>query len=131
MTELLLYGSTFVTVFALGFQSLNVNQGRYIAAFLTSFVIGGSSLVLYRYLPQPTWTQVLAYLLGGSTGIVASMWMHKRTIGRKPRVDRHPPWAEPEAKPHRRIVAGRPVSFDLGYQPIGRRGNANPPTKKP
>jgi len=82
MTELLLYASTFITVFALGFQSLNVNQGRYLAAFLTSFVIGGSSLVLYRYLPNPTASQILAYLLGGATGIVSSMWLHKRTLGR-------------------------------------------------
>ena len=82
MTELLLFASTFITVFALGFQSLNVNQGRYAWAFFTSFVIGISSLVLYRYLPQPTWTQVIAYLFGGATGIVSSMWAHKRTAGR-------------------------------------------------
>ncbi len=95
MIELALFGSTFVTVFALGFQSLNVNQGRYLAAFLTSFVIGGSSLVLYRYLPQPTWSQIVGYLLGGASGIVASMWMHKRTVGRKPQID---------------VIAGRPVT---------------------
>lgn len=85
MSELALFVSTFATVFALGFQSLNVNQGRYLAAFLTSFVIGGSSLVLYKYLPQPTATQVLAYLLGGATGIVASMWAHRRWFAARPR----------------------------------------------
>ena len=83
MIELALFGSTFVTVFALGFQSLNVNQGRYVWAFLTSYVIGGSSLVLYRYLPDPTLTQILAYLNGGAFGIVAGMrfhrWFHFRT----------------------------------------------------
>lgn len=83
MIVAMLFASTFITVFALGFQSLNVNQGRYAAAFLTSFVIGGASLVLYRYLPDPTITQVLAYLLGGATGIVSSMYVHKRTLGRK------------------------------------------------
>ena len=77
MTEALLFGSTFVTVFALGFQSLNVNQGRYVWAFLTSYAIGGSSLVLYRYLPDPTWTQILAYLNGGAFGIVSGMRFHK------------------------------------------------------
>lgn len=81
MIEIVLYASTFVTVFALGFQSLNVNQGRYLAAFLTSFAIGGASLVLYRYLPDPTPAQILAYLFGGATGIVSSMWVHRRTVG--------------------------------------------------
>lgn len=99
MIELALFASTFVTVFALGFQSLNVNQGRYLAAFLTSFVIGGSSLVLYRYLPQPTWSQIAGYLLGGATGIVASMWMHKRTIGRAAVQRKVPPRPIPAPRP--------------------------------
>lgn len=113
MSELLLYASTFVTVFALGFQSLNVNQGRYAAAFLTSFAIGGSSLVLYRYLPEATWTQVIAYLLGGATGIVASMWMHKRTVGRTSRMG---------------VIGNRPIT---GYQPERSTGAVNAPVRKP
>ena len=32
MTELMLFLSTFVAVFALGFQSLNVNNGHYVAS---------------------------------------------------------------------------------------------------
>lgn len=82
MIEAALFASTFVTVFALGLQSQNVVGGHYVAAFVTSFVIGGASLVLYRYLPDPTPTQVFAYLCGGATGIVSSMWIHRRTIGR-------------------------------------------------
>ncbi len=83
MIALTIYGSTFVTVFALGLQSLNVNGGHYGAAFFTSFVIGGSSLVLYKTLPDADAIQCAAYLLGGATGIVSAMWAHKRTIGRK------------------------------------------------
>ena len=83
MTELALFTSTFITVFALGFQSLNVNQGRYLWAFFTSFVIGGASIALYKLLPDASVTQCAAYLIGGATGIVASMWTHKRTVGRK------------------------------------------------
>jgi hypothetical protein len=76
--SLVLYCSTFITVFALGFQSQNVNGGHYWAAFLTSFAIGGASLVLYKVLPDATTAQCAAYLLGGATGIVASMWAHRR-----------------------------------------------------
>ncbi len=39
MTELFLFLSTFLAVFAPGFQSLNVNNGHYMAAFITSFAI--------------------------------------------------------------------------------------------
>lgn len=78
MTELILFASTFVTVFALGFQSQNVNQGHYWAAAITSLFIGGATLVLYKILPEATVTQSAAYLLGGVTGITSSMWAHRR-----------------------------------------------------
>ncbi len=83
MTELLLFASAFVSVFALGFQSLNVNGGHYAAAFLTSFAIGLGHLALYRWMPDAGTTQIAAYLLGGPFGIVASMWTHRRTVGRR------------------------------------------------
>ena len=80
MTEAVLFASTFVSVFALGFQSLNVNGGHYRAAFLTSLLIGASTLWLYRLLPEASLTEVIAYLLGGPFGIVASMWAHRRFL---------------------------------------------------
>lgn len=77
MIELALFGSAFLLVFALGVQSLNVNNGHYAAAFATSFFIGVSNLVLYRYMPDPTPSQVAAYLAGGPFGIIAAMRFHK------------------------------------------------------
>jgi len=82
LTEAILFASTFVSVFALGFQSLNVNGGHYRAAFLTSLLIGASTLWLYRLLPEASLTEVIAYLLGGPFGIVASMWAHRRFLRR-------------------------------------------------
>lgn len=83
MTELALFASTYITVLALGFQSLNVNRGEYLAAFITSFFIGGASLVLYKNLPDASWTQCLAYLLGGATGIVSGMRLHRWMLQRR------------------------------------------------
>jgi len=84
MTTLMIFGSTFVLVFALGFQSLNVNNGHYAAAFITSFLIGGSNLVILRTVPQggDAWL-LAAYLAGGPFGIVTSMWLHRRVLGRR------------------------------------------------
>lgn len=82
MTALVLFGSTFLSVFALGFQSLNVNGGHYRAAFLTSLLISASTLWLYRLLPQADVTEIAAYMLGGPFGIVASMWAHRRFLRR-------------------------------------------------
>ncbi len=96
MTALLLFGATFGVVFALGLQSLNVNGGHRLFAFVTSFAIGISNLVLFKVLPGPTdaW-QIGAYLLGGPFGIVASMWAHPYLVRwlRGPRADQAPPSA--------------------------------------
>lgn len=84
MTALIIFAATFATVFALGFQSLNVNQGHPRAAFVTSLVIGTSNLVILKLVPETqSALELLAYLLGGPIGIVSSMWVHRRTLGRE------------------------------------------------
>lgn len=78
MTALLIFASTFILVFALGFQSQNVNNGHYKMAFLTSFAIATSNLVLYKTVPQANWLEISAYVMAGPLAIVASMWAHRR-----------------------------------------------------
>jgi len=83
MTETALFLSAFASVFALGFQSLNVNNGHYVAAFFTSFAIGIGHLCLYKFLPEATAPQIIAYLAGGPLGITLSMWTHRRLLSRR------------------------------------------------
>lgn len=83
MIYILLFISTFITVFALGFQSLNVNNGHYLAAFLTSFAICGGNLVILRSVPNGDTLAMLAYLAGGPLGVVSAMAVHRRTLGRR------------------------------------------------
>lgn len=82
MTALIVFISTFVAVFALGFQSLNVNNGHYKAAFMTSFAIGSGNLMILKFVPDGDLVSMAAYLLAGPLAIVASMWVHKRTLGK-------------------------------------------------
>ena len=83
MRELAIFGSTFLAVFALGFQSQNVNQGHYLAAAFTSVAISLGHIALYRYMPEATPLQLLAYFAGGILGILTSMLVHRRTLGKK------------------------------------------------
>ena len=76
MTELTLFASTFVLVFALGAQSLNVNNGHFVLAALTSFVIGAGQMVLYKLAPNASWSEIASYLSGGPLGITCSMKAH-------------------------------------------------------
>jgi len=83
MTAAILFVCTFALVFGLGVQSLNVNGGHYKAAFITSFVIGGANLILYKLTPDASALECVGYLFGGPFGIVAAMKFHAHTIGRK------------------------------------------------
>lgn len=76
MSALLVYLSTFVTVFALGLQSLNVNQREFFFAGVTSLAISSGHLWLFRIMPNASWLDTAAYYAGGVTGILASMWVH-------------------------------------------------------
>lgn len=80
MTELTLFTSTYILVFALGLQSLNVNSGHYILAALTSFVIGSGQMVLYKLAPHASWSEIAAYLCGGPFGIISSMRVHPHLV---------------------------------------------------
>lgn len=80
ITAALLFFSTFLLVFALGLQSLNVNRGHYRAAFFTSFGISAANLMLFKLAPNATAVEMFAFIVGGPFGIVASMWVHPRMV---------------------------------------------------
>lgn len=83
MTPFLLLISTYVVVFALGAQSLFVNNGRYVLAFCNSFVIGICNLALFKLTPEATGWQIASFLIGGPLGIVSVMWLF-RHLHRRP-----------------------------------------------
>lgn len=86
MQAAIIFAATFVVVFALGFQSLTVNQGHYRAAFLNSFLISAANLAILKYVPQAHGAyEYLAYMTGGPLGIITSMYVHRRTLGKKRR----------------------------------------------
>ena len=78
MNELALFISTATLVFALGFQQLNVQGGHRTLAALTSFLIGGAQIFLWRSMPSASPTEIAAVLLGGPVGILAAMDAHPR-----------------------------------------------------
>lgn len=91
MTELALFASSFLLVFSLGLQSLNVNGGHYIAAFFTSFMIGAGNLVVLKIAPNASAPEMAAYMMGGPFGIICSMAFHRY-------VKRATNWLNPKLK---------------------------------
>ena len=68
MTELTLFASSFLVVLLLGLQSLNVNNGHFILAALTSFGIGSMQMVMFKLAPHATWSEIAAFHIGDNPG---------------------------------------------------------------
>lgn len=84
MTELYTFAATFGLVFALAFQSLNTNRGHYVAAFVTSFAIGGFQLYVLKTIPISESISIdLAYLVGGPFGALSAMYLHPKWMNKK------------------------------------------------
>ena len=86
MTELTIFSVNYLLVFALGFQSRNVNEGHYTLAFLTNAVIGVMNAIILKLVPAAdSWTTLVAYVSGGPLGIVSAMWVHHHVIRKRHR----------------------------------------------
>jgi hypothetical protein len=76
MTELTLFCSSFLVVFLLIIQSLNVNNGHRFLATITSFGIGSVNLLILKLAPDANWTEMAAFILGGPIAVNAAMAAH-------------------------------------------------------
>ena len=65
MTELALFLAAFATVFLLVFQQQNVIHRSRVLGSITSLAIGTAQLTLWRYVPEASYTQLAAVLIGG------------------------------------------------------------------
>lgn len=78
-----LFGVTLFSVFLLGVQSRNVNQGRYIAAVVTSFGISIGNFTFARYASTGSLAAFFASAVGGMAGIALSIWFYQRFMEKK------------------------------------------------
>lgn len=80
MTELALFLSAFVSVFALVFQQQNVIHRHFILGAFTSLVIGAALIYQWRAIPGASISEVAATLLGGPVGFISSLWGHPQIM---------------------------------------------------
>lgn len=72
----LLFISAFIAVFLFGFQGQIVRDKHMITAFFVSLAIGATQSLFFKYVPEATFWQTVAWVVGGAFGIVASMYAH-------------------------------------------------------
>lgn len=75
---MILFFTTFVGVFLLGFQQQNVSGGHYRMAAITSSAIALTQYLMIINVVDSGWVGVLYMALGGSMGITLSMYIHKK-----------------------------------------------------
>lgn len=79
--ELVLFIAGFSQVFLLGFQSLNINRGKFVLAAIFSALISVANLFLWKYGSQiEGMSQFIFYTISGPIAIVLAMWVHRRFI---------------------------------------------------
>lgn len=96
MTELALFLAAFATVFLLVFQQQNVIHRSRVLGSITSLAIGTAQLTLWRYVPEASYTQLAAVLIGGPAGYNAALSAHPWIVARWSR-RKHP---QPTRSPH-------------------------------
>jgi hypothetical protein len=78
------FASSFALVFVYGFQSRTVQAGRYGLAFACSSLIGVMQAIVTRAaVGDDLMTFLLCNCLGGSFGIVASIWVYQHFYAHK------------------------------------------------
>lgn len=82
MNTLILFGSTFVLVLALGLQSQLVNNGHYAAAFCNSLFISLGQIGALGIIHAATPWEYAAYIVGGPLGIITSMHLYRKHLKR-------------------------------------------------
>ena len=73
---LTLFGSIYALIGLLGFQSQIVKNKEVVPAFFTSAAIGSLQLLIYKTTPDASLAESMAYILGGSMGLVSSIYAH-------------------------------------------------------
>lgn len=77
MTQsVLLFVSSFFSIFLLGFQSQMVRDKHIKMAFVISIHLGLANLIFFKYVPGAGFWPCLFWVLGGGLGIVASIKAH-------------------------------------------------------
>lgn len=81
--EILVFISQFLLILLLGMQSLNVRDGRYFLAAITSLLLGimGFYVTAQIAIVKEALTSVWwFYIVAGPLGIVTSMWLHPKVV---------------------------------------------------
>ena len=78
MNQVNIFLATFMLVFLRGIQQQNVIHGHYIAAALTPYLIAIAEVASVLLVVDTGWGAIPYVGTGGATGIVCSMWVHRR-----------------------------------------------------
>ena len=68
----------FVYVFLKGFQHQNVIGGKYVSAFILSYLMAGFEVACITFVVKQGWYSVLPVGTGAALGIILSMYIYRR-----------------------------------------------------
>ncbi len=75
--------ASFLTVFLKGLQHKNVNGGYYKLVFINTYFMAAAEVLTVTLVVKGGWYIAITSGIGGSVGMILSMWLHDRFIKRK------------------------------------------------
>ena len=79
VSAITLFLVTFVSIFMRGHQTQYVVQGKYLGAFLNSWLMAFANVAMISLVATSGWDALLPAGLGSSLGIVSSMYIFRKT----------------------------------------------------
>lgn len=82
MENIYLFLASFLIVFLLGIQQLNVEHRKYLYSAITSVGITSANYFLFKKLPTSNFeiVQFIFFSSGGALGVIASMYIHDKLM---------------------------------------------------
>lgn len=80
LNELMIFFSQGLVVSLLVIQSVNNNHGRTTLAAITSLMIGLTQIVMWKLMPNASWSEIAAFVIAGPAGNVLAQWVKRKDI---------------------------------------------------
>lgn len=80
MNSILLFFCIVLVAFLQGFQNKNITGNHYLLAAITSMLLGGAGVLLFKVMPSASGSEIAAYIAAGPVGVLSSMLVHNRFV---------------------------------------------------
>lgn len=77
MSGVVCFFSVYFVLLLLSFQSIAVNRGEFLSAFLAASGAGVCNALIMKFVPDANGIDLALYVAGAPLGVISGMWLHR------------------------------------------------------